>query len=80
MVWMIVVGVTVIVVKPLWLAALCPAAVPTLVADFDSRFDCLLRHGGGIIGYAAVLWALLGYVVMRSESREPSPAPQATVE
>ena len=52
------------------LAALRPAAVPVVVADSDNSLDSLRPHGGGIVGfgYAAVLWALLGYVVVRSDS------------
>ena len=71
MIWMIVVGVTVIVAKRLsgWQRfdpLLCPLWLPTAIT-----LSIAFGHTvGGIVGfgYAAVLWTLLGYVVVRSDS------------
>jgi hypothetical protein len=74
MLWMVVVGITVIRAKqfagwqrfvpllcPLWLVI----AIVASIAFGDTA--------GGILGlgYAAVLWILLGYVVVRSDGRQP---------
>ena len=66
MLWMIVVGISVIVAKRLsgwqrFVPLLCPFWLPIAIAFGDA---------GGIVGfgYAAVLWALLGYVIVRSDS------------
>ncbi len=71
MLWMIVVGVTVIVTKRLsgwqrFVPLLCPLWLPIAITLSIAFGDTV----GGIVGfgYAAVLWALLGYVVVRSDS------------
>ena len=71
MLWMIVVGVTVIVAKQLsgwqrFVPLLCPLWLPIAITLSIALGDTV----GGIVGfgYAAVLWALLGYVVVRSDS------------
>ena len=75
MLWMLVVGITVIWAKRLlgwqrFVPLLCPFWL--LIALFLS-----LAFGDAVgvivgFGYAAVLWALLGYVVVRSYSRQPA--------
>ena len=82
MLWMIVVGITVIAAKrlsgwPRFVPLLCPFWLPIAIAG-----DVAFGATGGLIGvgYAAVLWAMLGYVVVRSDSRQPAPAsPQRAV-
>jgi hypothetical protein len=76
MLWMIVVGVTVIVAKRLsgwqrFVPLLCPFWLPIAIVISIAFGDTV----GGIVGfgYAAVLWALLGYVVVRSDIRQPAP-------
>lgn len=71
MLWMIVVGVTVIVTKRLsgwqrFVPLLCPLWLPIAITLSIAFGDTV----GGIVGfgYAAVLWGLLGYVVVRSDS------------
>ena len=71
MLWMIVVGVTVIVAKRLsgwqrFVPLLCPLWLPMAIILSIAFGDTV----GGIVGfgYAAVLWALLGHVVVRSDS------------
>lgn len=73
MLWMIVVGVTVIVAKRLsdwqrFVPLLCPLWLPIAITLSIALGDTV----GGIVGfgYAAVLWALLGYVVVRSDSQQ----------
>ncbi len=71
MLWMIVVGITVIVAKRLsgwqrFVPLLCPLWL-LIAAILSIAFG----DTAGVIvgfGYAAVLWALLGYVVVRSDS------------
>jgi hypothetical protein len=84
MLWMIVVGIAVIAANRLsgwqrFVPLLCPLWLPIAIVVSMSFGD---DRAGGIVGfgYAAVLWGLLGYVIVRSESRVPSPAPQSTVE
>ena len=79
MLWMIVVGVTVIVAKRLsgwqrFVPLLCPLWLLITITLSIAFGDTV----GGIVGfgYAAVLWALLGYVVVRSDSLQAS-APTA---
>ena len=79
MLWMIVVGITVIVAK--WLSGwrrfipvLCPFWLPLALLG-----GIALGDAGGLIGlgYSAVLWALLGYIVRESGERvgvSPEPA------
>lgn len=76
MLWMIVVGVTVIVTKRLsgwqrFVPLLCPLWLPIAITLSIALGDTV----GGIVGfgYAAVLWALLGYVVVRSDSPQHQP-------
>lgn len=71
MLWMIVVGVTVIVANRLsgwqrFVPLLCPLWLPIAITLSIALGDTV----GGIVGfgYAAVLWDLLGYVVVRSDS------------
>ena len=79
MLWMIVVGLTVIVAKRLsgwqrFVPVLCPLwLLITIILSIVFG-----ETVGGIVGfgYAAVLWALLGYVVVRSDSLQAS-APTA---
>jgi hypothetical protein len=79
MLWMIVVGVTVVVAERLlgwqrFVPLLCPLWLPMAIILSITFGDMV----GGIVGfgYAAVLWALLGYVVVRSYRRQPA-APTA---
>ncbi len=82
MLWMIVVGVTVIVAKRLsgwrrFVPLLCPFWLPiAIVGSIASDAT------GGFVGvaYATVLWALLGYIVVRSDSRQPAPTPESAVQ
>lgn len=79
MVWMLVVGVTVIVAKRLsgwrrFVPVLCPLWLPLAILGTLAFGDT-----GGLIGvgFAAVLWALLGYIVRDSGERvgaTPEPA------
>jgi hypothetical protein len=82
MLWMIVVGITAIVAKRLsgwqrFVPLLCPLWL--LIAMVISM--AFGGTAGSIVGfgYAAVLWALLGYVVVRTESRRPAPTPESAV-
>ena len=77
MLWMLVVGVTAIRAKRLsgwqrFVPVLCPFWLP-LVA---------LGEAGGVIGlvYSAVLWFLLGYVVLRSDSPQAAPSVESAVQ
>ena len=81
MLWMVVVGITVIRAKRLsgwqrFVPVLCPFWLP--LAALGSVFG----DAAGIIGlgYSAVLWFLLGYVVVRSDSRQPAPTPESAVQ
>jgi hypothetical protein len=82
MLWMIVVGISVIRAKRLsgwqrFVPLLCPFWLP-LAAVGTIAFG---ETGGFIgVGFAAVLWALLGYVVLRSDSREPAPTAESAVQ
>jgi len=75
MVWMLVVGVTVLVAKRLsgwkrFVPILCPLWLPiAIVGSFA------LGEAAGIsgVGFAAILWALLGYIVREGS---PQPAPE----
>jgi hypothetical protein len=79
MLWMIVVGVSVIVAKRLsgwqrFVPLLCPLWLAIAIMLSIAFGDTV---GGTVgFGYAAVVWALLGYVVVRSGSRQPA-APTA---
>lgn len=82
MLWMIVVGVTVIVAKrisgwPRFVPLLCPLWLPTAIVG-----TMAFGATGGFVGvaYAAVLWALLGYIVVRSDSRQPAPTAESAVQ
>jgi hypothetical protein len=82
MLWMLVVGVTVIRAKRLsgwqrFVPVLCPFWLP-LVALGGAAFG----EAGGVIGlgYSAVLWFLLGCVVLRSDSRQAAPTPESAVQ
>lgn len=82
MLWMLVVGITVIRAKRLsgWqrlVPVLCPFWLP-LAALGGTVFG----DAGGVIGlvYSAVLWFLLGYVVLRSDSRQGAPTPESAVQ
>ena len=82
MLWMIVVGVTVIVAKrisgwPRFVPLLCPLWLPTAIAG-----TMAFGATGGFFGvaYATVLWALLGYIVVRSDSRQPAPTTESAVQ
>jgi hypothetical protein len=56
---------------------LCPFWLP-LVALGGAAFG----EAGGVIGlgYSAVLWFLLDYVVLRGDSRQAAPTPESAVE
>jgi hypothetical protein len=78
MLWMLVVGITVVVARRLsgwqrFIPLLCPFWLP--IALFLSA---ALGDWAGFIGvgYAAVLWGLLGYIVFVSRDRQqPTPTP-----
>lgn len=82
MLWMLVVGITAIRAKRLsgwqrFVPVLCPFWLP-LVALGGAAFG----EAGGVIGlgYSAVLWFLLGYVVLRSDRRrQAAPTPESAV-
>jgi len=81
MLWMLVVGVTAIVARQLsgwqrFVPVLCPFWLP--LAALGWAFG----DAGGVIGlgYSAVLWFLLGYVVfLGSDSRQGAPTPESAV-
>lgn len=81
MLWMVVVGITVIVAKRLsgwqrFVPLLCPLWLTLAILGTVALGDM----GGFIgVGYAAVLWALLGYTVVRSDSRQSAPTPESAV-
>ncbi len=83
MLWMVGVGVTVIRAKRLsgwqrFVPVLCPFSLP-LVALGGIAFG----EVGGVIGlgYSAVLWFLLGYVVfLGRDSRQAAPTPESAVQ
>jgi hypothetical protein len=73
--WMVVVGITVIRAKRLsdwqrFVPLLCPFWLP-IAAIFGTIFG---DKTGSVVGfgYAAVLWGLLGYIV-RTNSQQPAP-------
>ena len=81
MLWMVVVGVTVIVAKRLlgwqrFVPVLCPFWLPL------AALGSVIGDEVGVVGlgYSAVLWFLLGYVVFRSESRQAAPTPESAVQ
>jgi len=81
MLWMIVVGITVVVAKRLsgwqrFVPLLCPFWLPISIVVSIALGDTL----GEIVGFgvAAVLWALLGYVV-RSDGQQTAPTPEPAV-
>ena len=78
MLWMLVVGVAVIGAKrlsgwPRFVALLCPFWLLIAIVG-----DMVFGATGGLIGlaYSAVLWALLGYVVVHEDGRQPAPTPR----
>jgi hypothetical protein len=81
MLWMLVVGVTAIVARQLsgwqrFVPVLCPLWLPL------AALGSAIGDAGGIIGlgYSAVLWFLLGYVVfLGSYSRQGAPTPESAV-
>ncbi len=82
MLWMIVVGITVIVARRLsswqrFVPLLCPFWLPIALFLGAAFGDA----AGGIVGfgYAAVLWGLLGYIVL-SNSQQPAPTPRPAVQ
>ncbi len=85
MLWMIVVGITVIRAKRLsgwrrFVPLMCPFWLLIAIVGSMAFGDTV----GGVLGfgYAALLWALLGYVVVRNGSRQPAPtaSPRPTVQ
>ena len=83
MLWMVVVSITVIRAKRLsgwqrFVALLCPFWLVIPIVASIAFGDT----AGGIVGfgYAAVLWALLGYVVLRNDSRQPVSTTEPTVQ
>jgi hypothetical protein len=82
MLWMIVVGVTVVVAKqisswPRFVPLLCPLWLPLAIAG-----TMAFGATGGFVGvaYATVLWALLGYIVVCSDSRQPALTAESAVQ
>jgi hypothetical protein len=80
MVWMLVVGVTVLVAKwlPGWkrfVPILCPLWLPIAIVGSFAFGEAAGIAG---VGFAAVLWALLGYII-REGGRQPAPAPEPAV-
>ena len=83
MLWMVVVGITVIGAKRLsgwqrFVPLLCPFWLLIAIVASIAFGDTV----GGIMGfgYAAILWALLGYAVLRSDSRQPVATTEPTVQ
>ena len=81
MLWMLVVGITVIVAKQLpdwrrFVPVLCPLWLPIAIVG-----SIAFGEAAGIagVGFAAVLWALLGYIV-REGDRQPAPTPETAVQ
>jgi hypothetical protein len=78
MLWMIVVGISVIVARRLsgwqrFVPLLCPFWLPIALLLSAALGEWAVFIG---VGYAAVLWALLGYIVLvSSDSRQPTPTP-----
>ena len=82
MLWMIVVGITVIRAKRLsgwqrFVPLLCPFWLPLAILG-----TIAFGETGGFlgVGFAAVIWALLGYVVVRSDSPQPAPTAESAVQ
>lgn len=82
MLWMIVVGIAVMVAKRLsgwqrFVPLLCPLWLPVAIVG-----TIVFGETGGYIGVglAAVLWALLGYVVVRSDSPQLAPTPESAAQ
>lgn len=83
MLWMVAVGITAIKAKrfPGWqrfVPLLCPVWLMITIVASIAFGDT----AGGILGfgYAAVLWILLGYVVVHSDSRQPAPTAESAVQ
>ena len=81
MLWMLVVGITVIAAKrlPGWqrfVPLLCPFWLPIAILGTVAFGDAAGLVG---VGLTAVLWALLGYVV-RDGSRQPAPTHEHAVQ
>ncbi len=83
MLWMIVVGITVVLAKGFsgrqrFVPLLCPLWLPVSIVVSIAFGDTV----GNIVGFgvAAVLWALLGYVVVRSDSQQSAPTPESAVQ
>jgi len=79
MLWMLVVGITVIVTKQLpgwkrFVPVLCPLWLPIAIVGSTAPID----FGFVGLGLTAVLWALLGYIV-REGGQQPVPAPEPAV-
>ncbi len=81
MLWMLVVGVTVIVAKRLsgwqrFIPVLCSFWLPL------AALGSVIGDEVGIVGlgHSAVLWFLLGYVVLRSDSWQAAPIPESAVQ
>jgi hypothetical protein len=81
MLWMLVVGITVIVAKRLsgwqrFVPVLCPFWLPL------AALGSAIGDEVGVVGlvYSAVLWFLLGYVVLRSDSRQAAPTPESAIQ
>jgi hypothetical protein len=83
MLWMLVVGVSVIVARQLsgwqrFVPLLCPFWLP-ITLFLAAAFGEWAGYIG--LGYAAVLWGLLGYVVLLgSDSRQGAPTPESAVQ
>ena len=83
MLWMVVVGITVIRAKRLsgwqrFIPVLCPSWLPLAALCWTAFGDA-----GSVIGfgYSTVLWFLLCYVVfLGSESRQGAPTPESSVQ
>ena len=61
---------------------LCPFWLPLVALGGAALGGAAFGEAGGVIGlgYSAVLWFLLGCVVLRSDSRQAAPTPESAVQ
>ena len=82
MLWMVVVGITVIRAKQLsgwqrYVPLLCPFWLPIALVSSAAFGE---TAGSVAYGFTAVLWAMLGYVVVRGDGQQPAPNSEPAVQ